>query len=321
MVGVALLAGLVALVVSRFAEATELLNLARHARPGWLAIAAALQAGTYLCSATVWKLVLARARTSLPLRDLLPLALAKLFVDQAVPTVGISGTLVVIRGLQQHGVSRAISVSTMVVDNLAYDAAYLAVVGLSVAIIWHHHDLNDALIALSALVVVLAIFAPAGVLWAAGRRARRLPAWMRRFRRLDALLSGIAESAFDLVSDWRLLGRVASLQLAVFALDAATLEVLLWAVGHPASADVAFASFVVANMAATLGPTPGGLGTFEGTSIAMLALFGVPVEPALAATFLLRGFTFWLPMLPGVWVTRREAAHHASASDIDRLPT
>jgi hypothetical protein len=30
------------------------------------------------------------------------------------------------------------------------------------------------------------------------------------------------------------------------------------------------------------------------------------VEPALAATLLLRGFTFWLPMLPGLWLARRE---------------
>ena len=33
---------------------------------------------------------------------------------------------------------------------------------------------------------------------------------------------------------------------------------------------------------------------------------GVSVEAALAATLLLRGLTFWLPMPPGLWLARRE---------------
>jgi uncharacterized membrane protein YbhN (UPF0104 family) len=38
----------------------------------------------------------------------------------------------------------------------------------------------------------------------------------------------------------------------------------------------------------------------------MLSLLGVPAAAGLAATLLLRGFTFWLPMLPGLWLARRE---------------
>jgi hypothetical protein len=36
-------------------------------------------------------------------------------------------------------------------------------------------------------------------------------------------------------------------------------------------------------------------------------VLGSPLEAALAATLLLRGFTMWLPMLPGLWLVRREA--------------
>jgi uncharacterized membrane protein YbhN (UPF0104 family) len=59
-------------------------------------------------------------------------------------------------------------------------------------------------------------------------------------------------------------------------------------------------------MVATIGPIPVGLGTFEATSVGMLSLLGVSVEAALAATLLLRALTFWLPMLPGIWLARRE---------------
>jgi glycosyltransferase 2 family protein len=38
----------------------------------------------------------------------------------------------------------------------------------------------------------------------------------------------------------------------------------------------------------------------------MLRLFGVPFEAALSATLLFRGFTLWLPLLPGGLLLRRE---------------
>ena len=83
---------------------------------------------------------------------------------------------------------------------------------------------------------------------------------------------------------------------------------MLRAVGSPTGFAPAFACFLIASVFATLMVVPGGLGTFEGASVAMLHLFGVPLAAALAATLLLRGFTFWLPMLPGLWLARREMA-------------
>ena len=60
-------------------------------------------------------------------------------------------------------------------------------------------------------------------------------------------------------------------------------------------------------MAATLGPIPLGLGTFEAACVGMLSLLGVAIETALAATLLLRGLTFWLPMVPGLWLAKRRS--------------
>jgi uncharacterized membrane protein YbhN (UPF0104 family) len=49
-----------------------------------------------------------------------------------------------------------------------------------------------------------------------------------------------------------------------------------------------------------------GLGSFEAVSIAMLRLFGVPFAAALSATLLFRGFTLWLPLIPGGLLLRHE---------------
>jgi uncharacterized membrane protein YbhN (UPF0104 family) len=49
-----------------------------------------------------------------------------------------------------------------------------------------------------------------------------------------------------------------------------------------------------------------GLGSFEAVSVAMMRLFGVPFEAAVSATLLFRGFTLWVPLIPGGWLARKE---------------
>ena len=105
-----------------------------------------------------------------------------------------------------------------------------------------------------------------------------------------------------------MLGETVILELAVFALDALTLWLVFRALGDTPAIWVPFVSFIMASMAATLGPIPLGLGTFEAACVGMLSLLGVAIEAALAATLLLRGLTFWLPMAPGLWLARREIA-------------
>ena len=46
----------------------------------------------------------------------------------------------------------------------------------------------------------------------------------------------------------------------------------------------------------------------EAACVGMLSLLGVAIEATLAATLLLRGLTFWLPMVPGLWLAKREIA-------------
>ena len=72
--------------------------------------------------------------------------------------------------------------------------------------------------------------------------------------------------------------------------------------------------FTVGAIVAMIAPTPLGLGTFAAGTTGMLVLLGVPIEAAFSATVLMRGMTFWLPMLPGVLIARRELNHMAFRS-------
>lgn len=75
-----------------------------------------------------------------------------------------------------------------------------------------------------------------------------------------------------------------------------------WARAGPVTA--VFASFMIASLVRTLGVVPGGLGTFEATSVIALTLTGISSAAALAATLLFRGLSFWLPMGPGFVASR-----------------
>jgi Mg2+-importing ATPase len=86
--------------------------------------------------------------------------------------------------------------------------------------------------------------------------------------------------------------------------------ILIVALGERASVTGVFAAFMIASLVRTMGIVPGGLGTFEVTSVLMLRMVGVDVAAALSATLLFRGLSFWLPMLPGYWSSRRAVASH-----------
>ncbi|HWA50090.1 MAG TPA: lysylphosphatidylglycerol synthase transmembrane domain-containing protein [Dongiaceae bacterium] len=304
----------VVLVASRFTEIERFVEIARAAQPAWLLAAIGLQTLTYACAAGVWHVTLLRAGLHHSFWSILPLGLAKLFADQVLPTGGIGGTLLVVSGLGRRGVPHGIGMAALLIGLLSYYVAYLIAVVAALAILYAGGALNPAMIGGAAVFLLVAFSIPAIVLvlrhwsrltsgdgWLAAlnRRLIRIPG-------VSALISAMAESPGTLLRDpWSFAGGTI-LQLLIFVLDAATLWVMLRALGIDEPPAAAAAAFVMASLAATIGPMPLGLGTFEAVCVGMLHLQGLSVEVALTATLLLRGFTFWLPMLPGLALARRE---------------
>src|SRR5208283_2979605 len=117
-------------------------QLVLQARPVWLLVALLLQMGTYMTDARIWQRVLDRANISGPLRSYVGLGLSKLFMDQAIPSVGLSGTLLVIRALDRRGVPRGASMAAVVIDLVSYYAAYTLALCIALGIVWIHGDLT-----------------------------------------------------------------------------------------------------------------------------------------------------------------------------------
>ena len=313
--GVLALAAVI-LVVFHLGDLHHFVALAQGAEPLWLLLAVGLQLLTYVCAGAVWYCALARIGQSRPMMSLMQLGIAKLFTDQILPSGGISGTLMVVRGLARRQVPSHLAMGALLVGLVSFYAAYGIAALAALGALWLHNQVNPAVIAIGAVFALFVTGLPLAIL-----RLRRLKdgAWSRRLRRVPGvaqLLDSIAAAPSDLLHSPLVMAKTTFLQLGVFLLDGLTLNVMVLALGQPNSLLSAYAAFMIASVVTTLGPIPLGLGTFEAAAVATLALGGISLEAALAATLLLRGFTFWLPMLPGLWLTRQELGGRA-ISEVD----
>lgn len=315
LLGLAALAG----VVLHLGDVERFAALLRALAPAWLLLALLLQSGTYVSIAASWRTGLRHAGTRHTLRDLLPLALAKLFVDQSVPTGGFSGSAFLVAALARRGVPRPTCIAALIVNLLGYYAAYLLAGLIGITLLWLRHELRTWMLVIAAASTLVALATP-GAVWWLHKYGRRELDWLRRLPGVHSLLEAATEAPVDLRHHPRALLATTALNFAVIVLDAATLWTMLHALGLGTPYAVVFPSFLLAMMITTVGAIPLGLGTFEATCVAALTLQGVPIEGALAATLLLRGCTTWLPMLPGLLLARREL-REAPASQNGRAPS
>jgi len=294
------------LAVLHFGSPERIVELVRSARPVWLVLAVFVQSATYVSAALVWRQALLRSGHPRSLRTLVPLGIAKLFTDQVLPSGGISGTMLAVSGLIRRRVPPKVAMAAMLTGLVSYDIAYLMVVLTSAGILWLHDRGNLPLFIGVAIFAVITVAIPTAVLGLKRWGGRQSITWLSKLVGMTALLRALAEAPTDLLHSPGLLIQTTGLQLGIFLLDALTLWIAFNCIGEVPEIWVVFVSFAIASMIATIGPIPVGLGTFEAGSVGMLHFLGVSIEAALAGTLLLRALTFWLPMLPGIWLARRE---------------
>jgi P-type Mg2+ transporter len=303
-VGAALLATLIA-AVSQLAEEREFAHLVESAQPAWLLVAAALQAATYVAQAEVFRAAIPMAaQRSLSRAWLYELSLTKLFLDQALPSAGVSSTAMIVKALESRRVSRSVAAACAMINIASYHAAYVVALFGALAITSMLRETSWVLVSLSGFFIVFAIAMSVGIIALAGRQARP-GSLVTRVPGLKGVVQLLERAEATLVRDPRVLRRATMWQLAIVLLDTATMWGCLRAIGADAPPDAVFASFMVASLVRTMGVVPGGLGTYEATSVFTLRLLGIGVSAALSATLMFRGLSFWIPMLPGLWSSRR----------------
>ena len=299
--------GVVLVVALNIGELEKFYQVIRGIQPKWIILGLLVQACSYISAAGVWHQMLKYSGHPIRFRSLYPLSIAQLFVEQTLPSSGLIGALLVVKGLLNRGVREPIGMGCMIVGMVSYYVAYILAIILSLAILAAYHALNAWLIVLALLFCAIAVGVPTAVLWLRALDIHhKLPNFIKRRKIARAILDMLAQSPVHLLKNRSLTARTILLQLSVFFIDATTLAIMLHAVGYGQPYDIVFASFIMAAVAGAVLPVPLGLGTFEGTCVVILHMLGTPLEAALVAVILLRGFACWLPMIPGFWLARKE---------------
>ena len=305
--GLAML-GAVVLAALHFSEGRQFVTLAARARPRFILIAGLLQAATYLGQGQIWRLVTRAGKVPVTMATAYRLSIARLFVDQALPSAGLSGTIVMVKSLELQGIPMPVVMAGVAIDTASCYASY--VVGLLAALVVSliQHQATRLVVLVAIPFLPLAVGITLGFIGLAGSPAGPLARKLAHFRFLRRGLRLLAEADPRLARSRPLFLEACACQLAVIILDVATIWVLILALGVTASPGGVFVSFMVSTLFRLIGVAPGGLGTFEATSVLTLKAIGVAIPIGLSATLLFRGMSFWLPLLPGLWFSRHYMA-------------
>jgi uncharacterized protein (TIRG00374 family) len=196
----------------------------------------------------------------------------------------------------------------LMIDVLGFWASFALATVISVLILWRYHHITPLVVSLLGLFSLVVTGVPLLVFWLLRNRHWQPPERLRRRKFIARGLEWMKQVSSSRVLHPKLLTIATLLHFAVFIIDAGTLWATLRAVGVHASLMTTFVGWTIGSIAGTVSFLPGGLGTFELVCAGMLALLGVNFETGLTGTLLLRGLTFWLPLIPGWLLAKRELA-------------
>jgi len=292
--------------IFHFEETKKLLLLITNADPSWMLIVIILQIFTYILTGAVWYLTSKRAEHRLTFRPLLELSLEQLSINQLIPVGGLAGHFVMVKALKRLGVSTTIAMEVMFVDTLAYHISFSLVTFTSLILLWWHDNITSIIVSLVTVFLIIEIIIVALIWTAIKHKEFKLPTWLTHNKLTSRFFLAIEDVSHQRVFSRKLLIETSLLKVGIFLLDALTLYAIMRSINIETSLMLSFVALVIASVAGAIILSPGGIGGFEAGSVTILVIFGTPLGAAIATTLLLRWFTLWIPLIPGLVLARRD---------------
>jgi len=302
------------LVAFNLVDLKKFVVLAENANPEWLIVGALFQVLTYVVVSEIWLVVLKAAGTKLSRLTLAKLSLEKQTVNRLVPMAGIGGNLSVVQSMVRSGVSLSLATEAQIIDVVTTYAAFTVLVTMSAYLLWIDQGITGVvsfLLAGFAIVVMAIIFS---ILWILNKRDWRPPKFLHQ-KKLLGLINAIAGISRERILSPKIFLKTSLLQVVLFALNIGTLWAVFKSLDIVLPFAIIFISYIFASVAGTIIFLPGGLGSFEAGSVAVMSVLGIELETAIAATLLVRGLIYWLPLAPGVIVV-----HQSWAKSLNQQP-
>lgn len=307
-IGVALGAVVLALLLSRRGELSGASQRLGHLDPWWAAAALVLEAGSLAAYAAVQRVVLRASGVAVRLSTLFAVTVANDAIALSVPGEPAFSGVFRYRQYRRHGASGAgagWSILTLLVAQ-AVGLSLLLLAGVLVALTDHtsHVGAGVTLIALAIVLLAGAVLVRRSLL------TRLLDALVGASRRVTGHPRGDVGARVDrALANMRLIrvpratiALVVALASAAWLLDAACLAAGFAAVRAHVAWHGLLLAYGVAQIVAVVPIVPGGFGLVEGSLTVILVAYGARRVPALAAVLVYRLVSFWLAIAVG-WLT------------------
>jgi uncharacterized protein (TIRG00374 family) len=286
---------LIALLAPGLGEVRGLLD---DAAPGWIAIAIAFEALSFISYIVMFAPIFCRG---LSWRRSWQIGGSELAMGSLVPASGAGGLALGAWVLHEGGMDAdRIARRSVAFFLIKSSVNFVAVAIIGLLMYLHLFGVDEpwtltllpALMSIAVIAAVLVIprFGPGEVRGEDASRSERFIAASRR-----ALITG-SESAIEIVRSGNV--RVIAGSIGYWAFDNAVLWATFHAFGYTPEISIVLMGYLIGQLGGLL-PIPGGIGGLDGGLIGTLIVYGAPAAVVAAAVLAYRTILFWLPLLAG----------------------
>ena len=297
-------------VLPRFAGLGKTWDRLNTGDPAWIAAAFVFEALSFGGYIVLFRTVFIRGESRIDWRESYQITMAGLAATRLFAAAGAGGIALTAWALRRSGMPRRIVACRMVAFMVLLYAVFgltLVIDGIGLRTGVFGGSAPAALTILPACVggVLIGVFLAIALVpgdferrlegWAGESRHPRLARWARRVATVPASAASGVRTAISILRS-RNPGVLGA--LGWWGFDIA----VLWASFHAFGDAPAIAVIVMAYFLGQVGntlPVPGGIGGVDGALIGSFVAFGTDTGLAIVAVLVYRGFSFWMPTIPG----------------------
>lgn len=309
----------VILIVTLFIPINRLTAILSTADYSFLLLAAATVFIARMLDAYILQTILRQMGHVIPFWKAFESLLAAFFVNTALPSLGLSGALLLNRRLKSYDISQEASTHSIILIKIANTAASLLLMFtgyLSLLLLGDltgHQRITSSAVTLGTTLLILLIT----YIILKETRLKTVLTHLRTLggakttkakRKARSLATAINNTLQHIRDEPRKQVVPILLSLLKQFVYAVCVYLLFLALGHPTALSTAVIGYVFASLIAGASLLPGGVGSFEVAMTAAFAGMDLPIDIVIAVTALFRLLTFWLPLLAGMIMAKNDIA-------------
>lgn len=307
------------LLIRYMGKLEDIKKLLAEMNPLWIIGIVSLQVATYVFYSLILRTLLYARKLAPRIRFMVlyKMAVVLVFVNQALPSGGISGNGYVLDQLVKRNTNAFLAFKALAMESISYYIAFVSIlIGTYLSFSfgpfgarWH-----NPVFTYTTLTGIVFFACLAGVVLLVGHRkslsfiARKLSRFRFLRKYLDQIEASLAQEGPEkgtVVIGGRALFNAVVFQLCLIACDILTVSCLLYAFHIHLPLLLTMLAVLLSMVVGALPVSPGSLIVYEGAMTFFLTNLGVPVHAAIVVTLLYRFFTFWLPMPIGLVLYRK----------------